>query len=167
MNQGDVFECSLLGDRAFLIEPEHVDTVGYGEDRSGSCYLARAAENLKKTPERNLDRYKALFHDFIDVAEWEDIINECDPWFVTSAAYLKHYRNAVDKPLMTRRCSDTDNDPDRCSVAVWSLESCQTDRSPATNDAGEDVWSYAKGLPHLFQQGGVFYNIMKKNMGES
>ncbi|CAI9549946.1 unnamed protein product, partial [Staurois parvus] len=30
---------------------------------------------------------------------------------------------------------------------------------------GEDVWSYAKGLPHLFQQGGVFYNIMKKNMG--
>ncbi|CAJ0936638.1 unnamed protein product [Ranitomeya imitator] len=35
-----------------------------------------------------------------------------------------------------RRCSDTDNDPDRCSVAVWSLESCHTDRSPATNDAG-------------------------------
>ncbi|CAJ0966919.1 unnamed protein product, partial [Ranitomeya imitator] len=35
-----------------------------------------------------------------------------------------------------RRCSDTDNDPDRCSVAVWSLESCHTDRSPATNYAG-------------------------------
>ncbi|CAJ0939657.1 unnamed protein product [Ranitomeya imitator] len=35
-----------------------------------------------------------------------------------------------------RRCSDTDNDPDRCSVAVWSLESCHTDSSPATNDAG-------------------------------
>ncbi|CAJ0956332.1 unnamed protein product [Ranitomeya imitator] len=32
--------------------------------------------------------------------------------------------------------NDTDNDPDRCSVAVWSLESCHTDRSPATNDAG-------------------------------
>ncbi|CAJ0965803.1 unnamed protein product, partial [Ranitomeya imitator] len=31
-----------------------------------------------------------------------------------------------------RRCSDTDNDPDRCSVAVWSLESCHTDSSPAT-----------------------------------
>lgn len=30
---------------------------------------------------------------------------------------------------------------------------------------GEDVWSYAKGLPHMFQQGGVFYNIMKKTMG--
>ncbi|CAJ0956342.1 unnamed protein product [Ranitomeya imitator] len=35
-----------------------------------------------------------------------------------------------------RRCSDPDNDPDRCSVAVWSLESCHTDSSPATNDAG-------------------------------
>ncbi|CAJ0960769.1 unnamed protein product [Ranitomeya imitator] len=38
--------------------------------------------------------------------------------------------------LIRRRCSDTDNDPDRCSVVVWSLESCHTDRSPATNDAG-------------------------------
>lgn len=30
---------------------------------------------------------------------------------------------------------------------------------------GEDVWSYARTLPHLFQQGGVFYNIVKKDMG--
>uniref|UniRef100_A0A673BDI1 Uncharacterized protein n=1 Tax=Sphaeramia orbicularis TaxID=375764 RepID=A0A673BDI1_9TELE len=30
---------------------------------------------------------------------------------------------------------------------------------------GEDVWSYAKKLPHLFQQGGVFYSIVKKDMG--
>ncbi|CAJ0966075.1 unnamed protein product [Ranitomeya imitator] len=102
MNQGDVFECSLLGDRAFLIEPEHVDTVGYGKDRSGSLLylhdtledIKRAngnleelfwhalRENLKKHLKENLDRYKALFHDFIDVAEWEDIINECDPWFL-------------------------------------------------------------------------------------
>ncbi|CAJ0922783.1 unnamed protein product, partial [Ranitomeya imitator] len=36
--------------------------------------------------------------------------------------------------LLQRRCSDTDNDPDRCSVAVWSLESCHTDSPPATND---------------------------------
>ncbi|CAJ0926024.1 unnamed protein product [Ranitomeya imitator] len=28
-----------------------------------------------------------------------------------------------------RRCSDLDNDPDRCSVAVWSLESCHTQLS--------------------------------------
>ncbi|XP_072267200.1 deubiquitinating protein VCPIP1 [Pyxicephalus adspersus] len=127
MNQGDVFDCSLLGDRAFLIEPEHVDTMGYGKDRSGSLlYLhdtlddikkannnqellipvhvdgdghclvhavSRALvgrelfwhalrENLKKHLKENLDRYKALFHDFIDSAEWEDIISECDPLFV-------------------------------------------------------------------------------------
>ncbi|KAM5157662.1 deubiquitinating protein VCPIP1 [Mantella aurantiaca] len=127
MNQGDVFDCSLLGDRAFLIEAEHIDTVGYGKDRSGSLlYLhdtlddikkannnqeslipvhvdgdghclvhavSRALvgrelfwhalrENLKKHLKENLDRYKALFHDFIDAAEWEDIINECDPLFV-------------------------------------------------------------------------------------
>ncbi|XP_068093561.1 deubiquitinating protein VCPIP1 [Hyperolius riggenbachi] len=127
MNQGEVFDCSLLGDRAFLIEPEHVDTIGYGKDRSGSLlYLhdtledikkannhheslipvhvdgdghclvhavSRALvgrelfwhalrENLKKHLKENLDRYKALFHDFIDAAEWEDIINECDPLFV-------------------------------------------------------------------------------------
>lgn len=30
---------------------------------------------------------------------------------------------------------------------------------------GEDVWSYAKTLPHLFQRGGVFYNIVRKDMG--
>ncbi|XP_063075896.1 deubiquitinating protein VCPIP1 [Engraulis encrasicolus] len=30
---------------------------------------------------------------------------------------------------------------------------------------GEDVWSYAKKLPHLFQPGGVFYNIVRKDMG--
>ncbi|CAJ0924439.1 unnamed protein product [Ranitomeya imitator] len=45
--------------------------------------------------------------------------------------------NPLLRPLhIKRRCSDTDNDPDRCSVAVWSLESCHTDSSPATNDAG-------------------------------
>ncbi|CAM4585642.1 deubiquitinating protein VCPIP1 isoform X1 [Lepidochelys kempii] len=127
MNQGDVFDCALLGDRAFLIEPEHVDTMGYGKDRSGSllylhdtledikkannsqdCLIpvhvdgdghclvhavSRALvgrelfwhalrENLKKHFKENLSRYKALFHDFIDAVEWEDIINECDPLFV-------------------------------------------------------------------------------------
>lgn len=127
MNQGDVFDCSLLGDRAFLIEPEHVSTMGYGRDRSGSLvYLhdtleevkksngnreclvpvhvdgdghclvhavSRALvgrelfwhalrENLKENFKQNLDHYKALFQDFIDAAEWEDIITECDPLFV-------------------------------------------------------------------------------------
>ncbi|KAJ0059254.1 hypothetical protein NL108_011293 [Boleophthalmus pectinirostris] len=127
MNQGEMFDCSLLGDRAFLIEPEHVSTVGYGKDRSGSliylhdtleevkrangggeCLIpvhvdgdghclvhavSRALvgrelfwhalrENLKHNFKQNLDRYKALFQDFIDAAEWEDIINECDPLFI-------------------------------------------------------------------------------------
>lgn len=127
MNQGEMFDCSLLGDRAFLIEPEHVSTMGYGKDRSGSliylhdtleevkkangnreCLIpvhvdgdghclvhavSRALvgrelfwhalrENLKHNFKQNLDRYKALFQDFIDSAEWEDIINECDPLFV-------------------------------------------------------------------------------------
>ncbi|XP_034411424.1 deubiquitinating protein VCIP135 [Cyclopterus lumpus] len=127
MNQGEMFDCSLLGDRAFLIEPDHVSTMGYGKDRSGSlAYLhdtleevkkangggeclipvhvdgdghclvhavSRALvgrelfwhalrENLKQNFKQNLDCYKALFQDFIDVAEWEDIINECDPLFI-------------------------------------------------------------------------------------
>ncbi|XP_035526351.1 deubiquitinating protein VCIP135 [Morone saxatilis] len=127
MNQGEMFDCSLLGDRVFLIEPDHVSTMGYGKDRSGSliylhdtleevkkangnreCLIpvhvdgdghclvhavSRALvgrelfwhalrENLKQNFKQNLDRYKALFQDFIDAAEWEDIINECDPLFV-------------------------------------------------------------------------------------
>ncbi|KAM6920254.1 deubiquitinating protein VCPIP1 [Lycodopsis pacificus] len=127
MNQGEMFDCSLLGDRAFLIEPEHVSTMGYGKDRSGSliylhdtleevkkangsgeCLIpvhvdgdghclvhavSRALvgrelfwhalrENLKQNFKQNLDCYKALFQDFIDAAEWEDIINECDPLFI-------------------------------------------------------------------------------------
>ncbi|XP_028328598.1 deubiquitinating protein VCIP135 [Gouania willdenowi] len=127
MNQGEMFDCSLLGDRAFLIEPDHVSTIGYGKDRSGSliylqdtleevkkangnreCLIpvhvdgdghclvhavSRALvgrelfwhalrENLKQNFKHNLERYKALFQDFIDAAEWEDIINECDPLFI-------------------------------------------------------------------------------------
>ncbi|KAI5092945.1 deubiquitinating protein VCIP135 [Silurus meridionalis] len=127
INQGELFDCSLLGGRAFLIEQEHVSTVGYGKDRSGSliylhdtleeikkannnkeCLIpvhvdgdghclvhavSRALvgrelfwhalrENLKLSFKQNLDRYKALFQDFIDTVEWEDIINECDPLFV-------------------------------------------------------------------------------------
>ncbi|XP_054452264.1 LOW QUALITY PROTEIN: deubiquitinating protein VCPIP1 [Anoplopoma fimbria] len=127
MNQGEMFDCSLLGDRAFLIEPDHVSTMGYGKDRSGSlvylhdtleevkkangdgeCLIpvhvdgdghclvhavSRALvgrelfwhalrENLKQNFKQNLDCYKALFQDFIDAAEWEDIINECDPLFI-------------------------------------------------------------------------------------
>ncbi|XP_035490011.1 deubiquitinating protein VCPIP1 [Scophthalmus maximus] len=49
MNQGEMFDCSLLGDRAFLIEPDHVSTMGYGKDRSGSLvYLHDTLEEVKK-----------------------------------------------------------------------------------------------------------------------
>ncbi|GAB6028966.1 Deubiquitinating protein VCIP135 [Chamberlinius hualienensis] len=41
LNQGETFDCGLLGDRSFRIDPEHVEVVGYGRDISGSCtYLA-------------------------------------------------------------------------------------------------------------------------------
>ncbi|CAJ0931195.1 unnamed protein product, partial [Ranitomeya imitator] len=52
------------------------------------------------------------------------------PWVLLPAGFFIRYLHTK------RRCSDPDNDPDRCSVAVWSLESCHTDSSPATNDAG-------------------------------
>ncbi|CAJ0919270.1 unnamed protein product [Ranitomeya imitator] len=57
---------------------------------------------------------------------FERIVQESESYWAKESSSLKPQR----------RCSDTNNDPDRCSVAVWSLESCHTDRSPATNDAG-------------------------------
>lgn len=36
LNRGDTFDCSVLGHRCFLIDPEHVEVVGYGRDVSGS-----------------------------------------------------------------------------------------------------------------------------------
>lgn len=45
MNQGEIFDCSLFGDRAFLIEPEHISINGFGKDVTGSVdYLS---ETLK------------------------------------------------------------------------------------------------------------------------
>lgn len=41
MNQGDTFDCAVLGDRAFVIDPEHINVVDYGRDISGSAtYLS-------------------------------------------------------------------------------------------------------------------------------
>ena len=130
MGQGETFDCGVLADRAFLIEPEHVDTVGYGRERTGSMkYLQQTLDAIRKAGDQSgngeetilpihadgdghclvhavsraligrelfwhalrenlkthflscLDRYKALFRDFIDVNEWETIIAECDPDF--------------------------------------------------------------------------------------
>lgn len=48
MNQGKYFDCSVLGNRAFLIDPEHISIVGYGRDISGSVqYLSGTLELVK------------------------------------------------------------------------------------------------------------------------
>ncbi|CAJ0934896.1 unnamed protein product, partial [Ranitomeya imitator] len=57
-------------------------------------------------------------------------------WVVNFLIAHRGQRNIKISGEGLRRCSDTDNDVNRCSVAVWSLESCHTDSSPATNDAG-------------------------------
>ena len=41
MGQGDTFDCGILGDRVFLIEPEHIEVVGYGRERTGSMNYLR------------------------------------------------------------------------------------------------------------------------------
>ncbi|XP_041365436.1 deubiquitinating protein VCPIP1-like isoform X2 [Gigantopelta aegis] len=54
MGQPEIFDCGVLGDRAFLIDPEHLSVVGYGRDRSGSLqYLADTLDIIK---EANSDR---------------------------------------------------------------------------------------------------------------
>ncbi|CAJ0954134.1 unnamed protein product [Ranitomeya imitator] len=57
----------------------------------------------------------------------------CSAFTLRPAVTVREAETARD---LTDTRIDTDNDPDRCSVALWSLESCHTDRSPATNDAG-------------------------------
>lgn len=48
MGQGEVFDCALLGDRAFQIETEHIDTAGYGRDKTGSLmYLKNTLDAIK------------------------------------------------------------------------------------------------------------------------
>ena len=48
MGQGDVFDCSHVGDRAFAIEPEYLETPGYGKDKSGApSYLRGILEQIK------------------------------------------------------------------------------------------------------------------------
>lgn len=39
-------------------------------------------ENLREHFMKYLEKYKTLFSDFMDVDEWRDIIEECDPYFV-------------------------------------------------------------------------------------
>ena len=128
LGQDDMLNCGkILGNRAFLIEPENLDIIGYGRDRSGSLlYLADTLKdiaafnnnetrlvpihadgdghclvhaisralvgrelfwhalrvNLGQDLRENIDKYKQLFQNFVDSNEWEDIINECDPYYI-------------------------------------------------------------------------------------
>lgn len=48
MGQGVMFDCAVLGDRAFQIESEHVETAGYGRDKTGShLYLEKTLQEIK------------------------------------------------------------------------------------------------------------------------
>lgn len=48
MNQDELFDCGVLGDRCFRIDSEHVEIVGYGRDISGSrAYLATTLAAIK------------------------------------------------------------------------------------------------------------------------
>lgn len=50
LSQTEIFDCGkILGDRAFIIEEENLDVVGYGRDRSGSTkYLADTLNVIKE-----------------------------------------------------------------------------------------------------------------------
>ncbi|CAJ0922810.1 unnamed protein product [Ranitomeya imitator] len=107
------------------------------------------AKALKKLPILHDEQYaqQTKLYDFLDfpentlvlplskqnkrivytVLEYSPLLDSCN---MTTYDWAKIAKD------IKRRCSDTDNNPDRCSVAVWSLESCHTDSSPATNDAG-------------------------------
>lgn len=138
MGQGEMFDCGILGSRAFMIEPEHIEVTGYGRDGTGSMKYLRQTldaisksndneerllpihadgdghclvhavsraligrelfwhalrENLKMHFSERLETYQELFMDFIDKAEWDDIIAECDPAYMPSGGEPLGLRN--------------------------------------------------------------------------
>lgn len=49
MGKSELFDCAMLADRTFTLEERHVDTLGYGRDRTGSqFYLADVLALLAK-----------------------------------------------------------------------------------------------------------------------
>lgn len=49
MGQSAMFDCSVLGDRAFMIEDENTDVMGYGRDRTGSnLYLRGTLDSIEE-----------------------------------------------------------------------------------------------------------------------
>ncbi|CAJ0935652.1 unnamed protein product [Ranitomeya imitator] len=105
--------------------------------------LAEAHSNQKRTAADGESREESLLKETASreaklTGKIDELQNEVRQMkaFITNTSAENERLALVIQSLKKRRCSDTDNDPDRCSVAVWSLESCHTDRSPATNDAG-------------------------------
>ena len=48
IRQQKTFDCSVLGDRTFLIDPDHLEITGYGRDKSGSEYLEQTMNAIQK-----------------------------------------------------------------------------------------------------------------------
>ncbi len=49
MGQNAVFDCGVLSDRTFVLNPEHIEVMGFGRDRSGSMlYLRDTLDAIKK-----------------------------------------------------------------------------------------------------------------------
>ena len=51
MGKGEMFDCAMLGDRTFLIEPNLVNVLGYGRDQTGSEFYLGSM--LKKVHQFN------------------------------------------------------------------------------------------------------------------
>ena len=50
MGQRETFDCGVLGDRAFLIEPDQMEVSGYGRDHTGSVsYLRETLDAIRKS----------------------------------------------------------------------------------------------------------------------
>ena len=47
MGQNKTFDCGILADRAFLIQPEHMEIDGFGRDKKGSIYLKNTIEAIQ------------------------------------------------------------------------------------------------------------------------
>ncbi|XP_074660293.1 deubiquitinating protein VCPIP1-like [Tubulanus polymorphus] len=48
MGQGEMFDCAVLGNRAFQIDAEHVSTVGFGRDVTANAYLNDILNEIRK-----------------------------------------------------------------------------------------------------------------------
>ncbi|CAJ0940118.1 unnamed protein product [Ranitomeya imitator] len=118
------------------------------QDGAHVLICSRKKENVEKAAEQLKDEGLSIYAMQCHVGNKEDrerlvakaleVYGKIDILVCNAAVnpFVGPIFDTTEEMWTKRRCSDTDNDPDRCSVAVWSLESCHTDSSPATNDAG-------------------------------